>query len=476
MKRITILLILLSVAFSLSAKTIHTIMFVDSNDSQIGNGVVVDARMFQNWANMIADALRADGYNQKVYYYNGNLCNKNNLINVVSTLNCADDIVLFLYSGHGGRSVNDVSKFPRMCLGAHSEDQFVSVEYLNSLLQQKNPRLSIIIADCCNSYYNGNIPMGRMVSKSNSSTMTGYPSAKIRDLFVNRRGNIVSSGASQGEYGWTNGNGGGIFTSSFIDSFNFNVERSGEQVSWQNIFNDTKDLTFELSQIAYLDRKITKTQTPVFDINVGESVRTKKKLTRLDFGNGYYLGGAVNGKREGIGAYIFNDGSRFEGEFSNDNIDGSGIYFWTSDHYFAGTWVNGHREGYGIEVHPDGSYVIEYFSNDVCLTQAPQPRNAQRLNVANGYYLGEMREGKPHGRGKFYWNDGSSFEGTWINGVINGSGLLKFANNQGVYVGNWKNGTRQACYGLQCLNNGYKLIGYWENEVYRAKSFIIYNQ
>ena len=477
MKRAITLFILLCMVFSLSANTIHTIVFVDTNDQSIGAGVGVNASKFQNWANMIADALKADGYTQRVYYYSGNQCSKANLLNVVASLNCTDDIVLFFYGGHGGRSVNDVSKFPRMCLGSTVENQFVPVSQLNSLLQQKNPRLQIIIADCCNSYYNGNIPMGRMVAMGGSSKRTSYPSSKVRELFLKRRGSIISAGATMGEYGWVNSVNGGIFTNSFIDSFDFSIERTGEQLSWQHIFKDAKDLTFELSQIAYMDRRITKTQTPVYDINVGEDPIQKQKLTRLQMGNGYFLGNVVNGKRHGIGAYYFDNGERFEGEFRNDNLNGSGIYFWPSGAYFACTWINGKRDGYGIYVYPDGQYVVQYWENEVCLaTPSPQYKNPQRLNTNVGYYWGEMKDGKPHGKGIFRWNEGTTFEGTWVNGVIQGSGLLRFANNAGVFVGKWEDGTRRACYGLQCLNNGQKLIGYWENEVYRTKSFIIYNQ
>lgn len=474
MKRIISILMLLMIVFILPANTIHTIIFADTNDQSIGQSVRVDVKKFQNWANMVADALKTDGYSQKVYNYSGNLCSKSNLLDVVNNLYCTDDIVLFYYSGHGSRSINDVSKFPRMCLGANSTDQFLSVSQLNTLLQQKNPRLLIIIADCCNSYFDGSIPMGRMVAMGSTAGRVSYPTSKIRELFTKRRGNIISAGATKGEYGWSGNFTGGLFTNSFIESFDFSIER-GETASWNVIFKDTKDLTFELSQIAYLDRIITKTQTPVYEININENALPQKKLQRLDIGNGYYLGQVINGKKEGIGAYFFNNGGKFEGEFKNNTINGSGIYFWTNGRYFAGTWVNGKRTGYGIEVHENGTYTTQYWENEV-LTQAPRPINPQRYNTSTGYYIGDLKDGKPHGRGTFYWDNGGSFEGTWVNNVIQGSGILRFANNGGVYVGCWKDGKRQFCYGLQCLSNGQKLIGYWENEVYRAKSIIIDNQ
>lgn len=115
MKRIISILMLLMIVFILPANTIHTIIFADTNDQSIGQSVRVDVKKFQNWANMVADALKTDGYSQKVYNYSGNLCSKSNLLDVVNNLYCTDDIVLFYYSGHGSRSINDVSKFPRQC-------------------------------------------------------------------------------------------------------------------------------------------------------------------------------------------------------------------------------------------------------------------------------------------------------------------------------------------------------------------------
>ena len=477
MKNIVIsILMLVGICLQIHSKTIHTIIFADTNDSSIGEGVKVNVAKITEWSQMVAAALQTEGYQHKVYTYSGNQCSKANLLNFLNGFNCSGDIVIFFYGGHGGRSVNDTSKFPRMCLGSNSESQFVELSYLNDVLKQKNPQLQIIMADCCNSYYDGSVPQSRTMPMGNETRLMVYSPQRIKALFLNKTGSIISTGATKGEYGWINASNGGFFTYSFLESFNFSLNRDGEIPSWHTILNDTRDQTFEISQKAYLARRITKSQTPVFDITLQEETSKKKEtLTRIKFGNGYYLGQAVNNKKQGIGAYYFDNGGRFEGEYYNDEINGSGIYFWNDNHYFAGTWVNGKRTGYGIEVRADGSFTCQYWENEQMIGK-PIIHNAKRLNFSNGYYIGEVSNGVAHGKGKYYWNDGSTFEGTWLNGIINGSGLLTFSNNMGYYVGYWKNGKRQACYGLQCLSNGNRLIGFWENEIYRAKSFIIYQQ
>ena len=44
-------------------------------------------------------------------------------------------------------------------------------------------------------------------------------------------------------------------------------------------------------------------------------------------------------------------------------------------------------------------------------------------NGAFKEYCGEFRMGKQHGRGKFSWSDGESYEGQWENGLFHGHGI-----------------------------------------------------
>lgn len=126
-------------------------------------------------------------------------------------------------------------------------------------------------------------------------------------------------------------------------------------------------------------------------------------------------------------------------------------------------------------------------------------------------YVGEYKDGKPHGKGKLFGNEGSSFtlyeggfsegerngygvviskdntryEGNWVNGSIDGEGKLYFANgfryegtfhdnnltygtlylpNGDRYVGSLDNflpDGRGTCY----FTNGNKYVGNWDNGV-----------
>ena len=108
-------------------------------------------------------------------------------------------------------------------------------------------------------------------------------------------------------------------------------------------------------------------------------------------------------QRNGYQTYHFPDGSKFEGYWVNDVINGTGIYYWTDSHYYVGHWVNGKRWGYGVEVFADGKYELRYFENEKSVKRSVP--NTQSLDTGVGIYQGETVNGKACGKGTFRWSD-----------------------------------------------------------------------
>ena len=59
------------------------------------------------------------------------------------------------------------------------------------------------------------------------------------------------------------------------------------------------------------------------------------------------------------------------------------------------------------------------------VSQKPQPTAAQSVSqgpkieellYTNGYYKGEVKDGKAHGQGTYKWYSGVRYEGSWVNG------------------------------------------------------------
>lgn len=72
------------------------------------------------------------------------------------------------------------------------------------------------------------------------------------------------------------------------------------------------------------------------------------KAVYESYSNGAYIGEMKNGKRSGIGMYVFNDGDMYIGDWNNGDCDGYGFYFYSSQGgLYWGEWKNDKREGKG---------------------------------------------------------------------------------------------------------------------------------
>ena len=79
-------------------------------------------------------------------------------------------------------------------------------------------------------------------------------------------------------------------------------------------------------------------------------------------------------------------------------------------------------------------------------------------------YVGEVKDGKPHGHGTAIWPNGSSYVGEWKNGLFNGQGTLDLIDDI-KYEGEWENG-RYHGYGIMTYPDGQIKEGKWENNVF----------
>eukprot|EP00331_Platyophrya_macrostoma_P016829 CAMPEP_0176466106 /NCGR_PEP_ID=MMETSP0127-20121128/37690_1 /TAXON_ID=938130 /ORGANISM="Platyophrya macrostoma, Strain WH" /LENGTH=328 /DNA_ID=CAMNT_0017859201 /DNA_START=25 /DNA_END=1012 /DNA_ORIENTATION=- len=106
------------------------------------------------------------------------------------------------------------------------------------------------------------------------------------------------------------------------------------------------------------------------------------------------------------------DGSRYQGEFRENNIDGHGVYEWADGRRFEGEWKDNKMEGRGIFTWPDGRE-----------------------------YHGDYVDDKKEGNGTFRWPDGRSYEGQWKNGKQHGEGIERDGKGNTIQ-GRWVEGKR----------------------------------
>lgn len=239
---------------------LHVVIFADTNDGKIGAGVKADTKIWDNLVANISTVLKAKGVTVITYKYVGSNCQPVKLNGFLSTFSCKGDVVLFYYNGHGGRSHKDSSRFPRMCLASHYADQWIKVSDVISNIKAKEPRLQILIADCCNSYYD------RGVREESYQANLKLDEQILQNLFLNYTGAVCITAASPGEYGWCT-NRGSYLTINFSEILS-DANRRGNATTWESVFKDTSDKVYKDTKTQYERRYISKSQRPVYEVNV----------------------------------------------------------------------------------------------------------------------------------------------------------------------------------------------------------------
>ncbi len=165
-----------------------------------------------------------------------------------------NDIVIFLYSGHGYRFSNQTEKYPQLDM-RYSEYQAIDDGATMNLKQvfdeivKKGARLNIVLGDCCNS----DIGFSRSVGSSfmNSRSSVDPDINKLKQLFLLSDGDIIAAGASKGEYSWCTMNNGGFFTCSFIASLREEISKfkQDDNPDWGDVMSGTVSGTLKKSEL-----------------------------------------------------------------------------------------------------------------------------------------------------------------------------------------------------------------------------------
>lgn len=277
MKKILFLLCIccLTTPLSLCSQTFHAIIFANTKSPGnpnipgsvgIGPSVTVD---FERMGLEMTSVASFIGYKLKKYYYydTPERFSKSSLLNVLNTLSCSEnDIVFFYYSGHGLRAENEDSQYPEMVLhvpyNGVTPDVLYPLSKVYQKIRSKNPRLTIVFGDLCNSVsrnYYSEYSSGKDATIKSTETCDIYKS-----LFLNVKGGIIAAsskpGHTSGCYTYKDGTeGGGMFTASFLDCLGYYVSQ-GKELSWDYLLQNTRELTKKRSGYDEQGEK----QTPVF--------------------------------------------------------------------------------------------------------------------------------------------------------------------------------------------------------------------
>lgn len=86
-------------------------------------------------------------------------------------------------------------------------------------------------------------------------------------------------------------------------------------------------------------------------------------------------------------------------------------------------------------------------------------------------YEGTLIDGVFNGYGEQYWNENLYFKGNYVNGKFEGKGLL--VNGENTYEGEFSNGEYSGT-GILTSNFGYKYVGTFKHNLFNGTGFIVY--
>lgn len=165
--------------------------------------------------------------------------------------------------------------------------------------------------------------------------------------------------------------------------------------------------------------------------------------------------GCINGDCiSGYGVFIYEDGSYYEGNFSQKMPNGQGSLTKNDGSIYLGEFKNGKFNGYGIFANPDGSVQEGIWEEGRYLGEVTNQYGCISGNCTNGYgifvyddgsyYEGSFKNGNRHGQGTLYTADDEIFDGAWVNDDVNGYVLATYKpedrNGLAYYNGDMKGG------------------------------------
>ena len=270
------------------------LMITDDTDHQrpnrsagsIGEGVTKNAQVMGRFFDQVRDAT---GMTVDVYTVAGTNTlddpfNCGNIVQRIKTLPVGrNDAVMVYYAGHGfniGTSDTRITaaqlhnyapaefqnrpltQFPFLACGTRVENT-PNLDMIATWLSEKHPRLTIVMADACNSFEGGSGPDATNFYGNRSLIISDE---RLRSLFQEARGTVLMTGSQRGHlsyYDISSYNPGGLFTRQFLSIIN-SIPPS-HPTTWEEVGRYFTPMTVRVED-PRTRRRTTDVQTPVIQV------------------------------------------------------------------------------------------------------------------------------------------------------------------------------------------------------------------
>ncbi|CDW77644.1 morn repeat protein [Stylonychia lemnae] len=182
-----------------------------------------------------------------------------------------------------------------------------------------------------------------------------------------------------------------------------------------------------------------------------------------DVGDGKLYKGQWNkklGERDGVGIQLWPDGSKYEGMWRKNKANGRGRMTHRNGDLYDGNWSDDKANGFGIFIDSNNAKYEGQWQNDLQHGQGIETwGDPQNIKAA---YTGEFYKGKKNGKGRFDWEDGSYYEGGFVDGHFSGFGRYYFADLDKYYEGEFRMSNMEGK-GMETWGDGRKYEGDFKN-------------
>ncbi len=243
----------------------HLVLVVNTDIADIGQSCKVDGTIMETEFREIAKAI---GISFQKYTISGQNFTRSKVESTLQGIQVGrNDIIVFYYSGHGFRWSNQTDRYPQFDMRSSdytrlTEQTALPFSSIDQFFATKGARLTLLLADCCNSDVGRNQYTSTTFMASRS--YQGAEISKLKKLFLEARGKLIMSGSAPGEYAWCNVNGG-FFTLSFMQALKEEIGyMRGENPNWYNIVKNTQNNTkYKINSCA-----TCKPQNPIAEVKI----------------------------------------------------------------------------------------------------------------------------------------------------------------------------------------------------------------
>ncbi|MCH2081900.1 MAG: caspase family protein [Saprospiraceae bacterium] len=185
-------------------------------------------------------------------YLTGENYSKDNILSTLDQLdleNPDSSIIFFYATSHGFNYKDTPTRFA--FLGAHPNRKNLTAREFNEFgmsleldvhrrLMSKSARLTITIGEACNNVIDMDVPDRYQAMNLNRPH-------RLRELFRESIGDIISTSSKLDQFSWTDSKDGGIWTNQFLRSFD-EITSSSEYAEWQEIFDRARNYTVGVAE------------------------------------------------------------------------------------------------------------------------------------------------------------------------------------------------------------------------------------